>query len=499
MGGNVICRVTDVSKFFPGVVALKDVSMSIDRGEIHGVIGENGAGKSTLMNILAGVYQPDEGRVEFDREVVNFRDPREAQDRGVAMIYQELSLSRYMSVAENIYQGRMLKNRFGLIDRKRMYAECRNYMKSLGVDYIDPRVPVKNLSVSQMQLVEIAKAVHLNSKLLIMDEPTSSLTSAEIALLMRIMRSLKEKGVSILFITHKLEEIIEITDRITVLRDGRLIETLDTRGARIDRLVSLMVGREFDKIVHRRMIEDYTGREVVLEVRGLTIDNKVKDVSFKLYKGEVLGLTGLVGAGRTELLQGIFGMNRVSSGTVLVNGKTARIQHPADAIKLGLGMIPEGRKQQGMFLKLSVKDNMTMVHLKRLANRLTFIRKKQQRNIAKRYVDELSIKTPSLEQRSENLSGGNQQKTIVARWVMHEPQIFFLDEPTHGIDVGAKAEIYNIVDGLAKSGVSIVLLSSELAEVLTLCDRIMVMHHGEIKGILPHAEADQVKIMSLTV
>jgi ABC-type sugar transport system ATPase subunit len=380
-----------------------------------------------------------------------------------------------------------------------MYSECRKYMKSLGVEYIDPGVLVKNLSVSQMQLVEIAKAVHLNSKLLIMDEPTSSLTSAEITLLMGIMRSLKANGVSILFITHKLEETLEITDRITVLRDGRLIQTLDRADASIDKLVALMVGREFEKIVHRQFMKDYSDKEVVLEVQGLTVDKKVRNASFKLYRGEVLGLTGLVGSGRTELLQGIFGMTPVSYGTILVNGRPVKVQHPADAIKLGLGMIPEGRKQQGMFLKLNVKDNMTMVHLKQLANRLTFINRKLQKKVAGKYVNELAIKTPSLEQISSNLSGGNQQKTIVARWVMHNPQIFFLDEPTHGIDVGAKAEIYNIIDRLAKSGVSIVLLSSELPEVLTLCDRIMVMHHGEIKGILSHQDADQVKIMSLTV
>jgi ABC-type sugar transport system ATPase subunit len=499
MGTTTICRVADVTKHFPGVVALKDVSVDMREGEIHGIIGENGAGKSTLMNILAGVYQPDEGHVELDGQRVSFRDPREAQDVGIAMIYQELSLSLYMSVAENIYQGRMLKNRFGLIDRKRMYAECRKYMKSLGVEYIDPKTLVKNLSVSQMQLVEIAKAVHLNSKLLIMDEPTSSLTATEITLLMKIMRSLKAEGVSILFITHKLEEILEITDRITVLRDGKLIETLDTKDATINHLVSLMVGRDFEKIVHRQFIKDYSSKEVVLEVKDLNIENKVKNASFKLYRGEVLGLTGLVGAGRTELLQGIFGMDRISSGTILVDGKPVKIPHPASAIKLGLGMIPEGRKEQGMFLKLNVKDNMTMVHLKELANRLLLIKKKKQKKIANRYVDELSIKTPSLEQISENLSGGNQQKTIIARWIMHQPQIFFLDEPTHGIDVGAKVEIYHIIDNLAQSGVSIVLLSSELPEVLTLCDRIMVMHRGEIKGILSHEEADQVKIMNLTV
>jgi len=499
MSENNICKIVNITKVFPGVVALKNVSFDIKKGEIHAIIGENGAGKSTLMNILSGVYHPEEGHIEFDGKVVKFKDPRHAQDTGIAMIHQELSLSRYMSVAENIYQGRMLKNAVGLIDRKRMVLECRKYLKSLGVEYIDPRILVKHLSVSQMQLVEIAKAVSLNSKLLIMDEPTSSLTTGEISVLLNIMRSLRNEGVSILFITHKLEEVLEVADRITVLRDGCYIRTLNKEEATLDKMVSLMVGRDFDQKAHREFIKDYTDREVVLEVRGLNVSNRVKNASFKLYKGEVLGLTGLVGAGRTELLQGIFGMDKVTSGTILVNGKPVKINHPAEAIKLGMGMVPEGRKEQGMFLKLPVQDNMIMVHLKELSNKLTLVNKKKVREIANKYVDALAIKTPSLAQISVNLSGGNQQKTIIARWLMHEPKILFMDEPTHGIDVGAKQEIYRIIDDLSKMGVSVILLSSELPEVLALCDRIMVMHHGEIRGILSHDEADQVKIMSFTL
>jgi len=481
---------------FPGVVALKNVSFDIKKGEIHAIVGENGAGKSTLMNILSGVYHPDEGHIEFEGNIVKFRDPRDAQGVGIAMIHQELSLSRSMSVAENIYQGRMLKNAFGFIDRKRMVAECKKYLKSLGVEGVDPRTLVKSLSVSQMQLVEIAKAVSLNARLLIMDEPTSSLTAGEISILLNIMKSLKKDGVSILFITHKLEEVLEIADRITVLRDGNFIETLQKEDATLEKIVSLMVGRAFEKKVHREFIKDYSDREVILEVQKLSVANKVKDVSFKLYKGEVLGLTGLVGSGRTELLQGIFGMEKVNAGTVLLSGKPVAISHPSDAIKLGIGMVAENRKEQGMFLKLSVQDNMTIVHLKNLANALQFINKKKAREIANYYVKLLSIKTPSLKQIANNLSGGNQQKTILARWLMHEPKILFLDEPTHGIDVGAKAEIYHLIDDLSKMGVSIILLSSELPEVLTLCDRIMVMHHGMLKGILSHQEADQVKIMN---
>ena len=499
MDNAVICRIENITKTFPGVVALNRVSFDIRKGEIHGVVGENGAGKSTLMNILEGVYYPDGGHIEFDGGAVHFRDPRDAQEVGIAMIYQELSLSRYMTVFENIYQGRMLKNRIGFIDRRRMVAECRKYLKSLGVEYIDPKVLVKNLSVSQMQLVEIAKAVSLNAKLLIMDEPTSSLTSAEIALLLNIMRSLKKEGVSILFITHKLEEVMQISDRVTVLRDGNYITTLNTMETSIDELVSHMVGRELAKAGRRNFIQDYAGREAVLEVKDFSVGDKVKNASFKLYRGEVLGLTGLVGAGRTELLQGIFGMHDNTTGTIIVNGKQVKTRHPADAKKLGMGMVPEGRKEQGMFLKLSVQDNMTMVHLRNLSNKLLFIKRRKQKAIANRFVEDLAIKTPGLDQIAENLSGGNQQKTILARWIMHEPRIFFLDEPTHGIDVGAKAEIYTIIDDLVKNGASIVLLSSELPEVLSLCDRIMVMHHGELRGILSHQEADQVKIMSFTV
>jgi len=496
MSEDIICRIINVTKVFPGVIALNNVSFDIKKGEIHAIIGENGAGKSTLMNILSGVYYPDEGHIEFEGNVIKFRDPRHAQHTGIAMIHQELSLSRYMSVAENIYQGRMLTKSFGFIDRKKMISECRKYLTTLGVDNIDPRVLVKYLSVSQMQLIEIAKAVSLNAKLLIMDEPTSSLTTGEITLLLKIMKSLKNEGVSILFITHKLEEVLEIADRITVLRDGSYIDTLQKDDATLEKMVSLMVGRNFEKKAHREFIQDYSDREVILEVQNLSSSDRVKNVSFKLYKGEVLGLTGLVGSGRTELLQSIFGMEKMASGEVLINGKEVKINHPADAIKLGLGMIAEDRKEQGMLLKLSVQDNMTIVHLKKLSSALQFINKKRSKEISNKYVNLLSIKTPSLKQISKNLSGGNQQKTIIARWLMNQPKILFMDEPTHGIDVGAKAEIYKLIDELSKMGVSVILLSSELPEVLALCDRIMVMHHGQLKGILHHQEADQVKIMS---
>jgi ABC-type sugar transport system ATPase subunit len=496
---SYICKISGITKTFSGVVALNDVSFSVKRGEIHGVVGENGAGKSTLMNILSGVFHPDHGVVEFDGAPVRFRDPREAQQGGVAMIHQELSLSRAMTVADNIFQGRMLTGRLGFVDTRRMVAESREHLAALGVEDIDPRALVKQLSVSQMQLVEIAKAVSLEAKLLIMDEPTSSLTAGEIAKLLEIMRGLRQKGVSILFITHKLEEILEVADRVTVLRDGRYVDTMEAREATAQKLVSLMVGREFERKPQREFISDYSDREVVLEVEGLCAGSRVRNASFKLHRGEVLGLTGLVGAGRTELLQAILGMEPATAGTIKVDGKAVTIRHPSDAIRLGMGMVPENRKEQGMFLRLSVLDNMTMVHLRKLANRLLLVDRARAARAAGSYVTELAIKTPSLGQISQNLSGGNQQKTIIARWLMHGPRILFLDEPTHGIDVGAKAEIYRIIDALSKQGVSVILLSSELPEVLNLCDRIMVMHRGEIRGVLAHHEADQVRIMSFTL
>jgi len=491
-----ICDFVNITKSFPGVKALNNVSFNIVKGEVHAVIGENGAGKSTLMNILSGVYLPDKGYIEFDSETVRFKDTKDAQNHGIAMVHQELSLAKYMTVADNIFQGRMIKKTLSFINKKKMLKESHELLKRLGVNFIDPNTLVENLSVAQMQMVEISKAISMNSKLLIMDEPTSSLTSPEIKLLMDIMRSLKKKGISMLFITHKLEEVLEIADRITVLRDGVYIETMNKSDATLQKMINLMVGRNFDLIKHREFIKDYTDKEVVLEVQNLSVTERVRNASFKLHKGEVLGLTGLVGAGRSELLQGIFGMEKVVSGSIFVKGKKVRINHPTEAIKLGIGMVPEGRKEQGMFLQLSVQDNMTIVFLKHLSNKLSFINRLKVKKVATEYTQKLSIKITGLMQKAEDLSGGNQQKTILARWLMNNPNIVFLDEPTHGIDIGAKNEVYRIIDDLSKQGVSIVLLTSELPEALGLCDRIMVMHSGEIRGTISHEEANQVKILS---
>jgi len=495
MTTEIRCRVNNISKNFPGVKALDNVSFAVRLGEIHAIIGENGAGKSTLMNILSGVYNPDAGELEFEGKVRHFTSPREAQLAGIAMIHQELSLFKSLSIYENIFIGRMPKKQTGMIDRETMISESRRFLALLGIDDMNPRMLVKNLSVSQMQLVEIAKAMSLDAKMLIMDEPTSSLTASEIERILKIMDNLRNRGVSIIFITHKLEEVMQSANRITVLRDGRLIETVDAQGKTINELVSLMVGRNFKKASKRDFITDYSDREIVLDVRNLTVPNLVEDCSFTLYRGEVLGLTGLVGAGRSELLQGIFGMYKRTTGTVAIEGEEVSVRNPRTAIERGIGLVPEGRKEQGMFLKLDVKDNMTVVKRRKLTRGFSIINEKKLVEKTREYIHYLSIKTPKITQISTLLSGGNQQKTIIARWLMNDPNILFMDEPTHGIDIGAKAEIYKIIDELVGKGLSIILVSSELPEVLGLCDRVLVMHKVRIVKTLAHSEANEVSIM----
>ena len=379
-----------------------------------------------------------------------------------------------------------------------MNKKCTEALNILGAGYIKPTTLVKDMSVSQRQMVEIAKAISLNAKLLIMDEPTSSLTTAEIEFLLKVMRVLREEGVSILFISHKLEEVLEIADAITVMRDGEYIVTLDPKKTDLHEMISCMVGRSDDLTAMREFIADMDEREVVLDCQHITVPGYVKDVSFRLHKGEVLGLTGLVGAGRSELLKAIFGYYPNSTGRIFLNGKELKMRHCSDAIREGIGLVPENRKEDGLFLRMPVLDNMTMIHARSMSKK-GFMNLKRTTGIADEYVKLLSIKTPNLAQLVMNLSGGNQQKTIIARWLMHKPQIMLLDEPTHGIDVGAKTEIYELIDQIAKQGISIILLSSELPEVIRMCDRIMVMHHGELRGILNHQDVSQIKIMNLTL
>lgn len=485
-----VLELNGICKEFPGVKALDNVSLDLFEGEIHSLVGENGAGKSTLMNILSGVYQPTTGEIRLNGDPVHFVDPKDAQLKGIAMIHQELALANSVSVMENIFIGRLKKNKLGFVDFKSMRVECMQILNQYGIENVRPDDLVKTLSVSQMQLLEIAKALYLKNRILIMDEPTSSLTQAETKTLFKNIIALKDQGVSIIYISHRLEEVLEISDRITVLRDGKNIKTLMGQTT-TDELISLMVGREFDKTYKR---ENCCSEEIVLSVNNLQ-SKKLRDINLDLRKGEVLGLTGLVGSGRTELLETIFGKEKYESGEILINGQQAKIRCPADAIKYGLGLIPEGRKIQGLYLDLSVKDNISIVKLKDYT-KLFFIKANTEKNAVVDVNERLAIKTPSLEQKIKFLSGGNQQKAIIARWLLNKPQILFLDEPTHGIDVGAKSEIYKLIDIFAREGVSVIIISSEMPEVMKLCDRIMVMHDGRITGILNREEADPERIMA---
>ncbi|MGI6174882.1 MAG: sugar ABC transporter ATP-binding protein [Christensenellales bacterium] len=493
-----ICSIKNICKDFPGVKALNSVCFDIEKGEIHALVGENGAGKSTLLNIMSGVYQPSAGHIEYDGKRVNLTNPKEAIDLGIAMIHQELSLSGALSIAENIFQARLPKKKSGFLDKKKLIADSMYYLEQVGLGDMDPFMLVRDINVSQQQQVEIAKALSLNANILILDEPTSSLTTGEAKRLLNIMRALKQQGITMINVTHKLDEVMEISDRITVLRDGELIGTLTTKETTIEELISMMVGRQYSQQFKReRYMTSYENAKPILEVEGLRVGTKVKDVSFKLYEGEILGITGLVGAGRSEVLQSVFGADKREAGTIKIDGKTVRIESALDAIKNGIGLVPEGRKQQGILSKLSVKSNISVVNLRTMRSKLRLLSGRQEEQKVMDFVNKLSIKTPTLEQKISNLSGGNQQKSIIARWLMNEPRILFLDEPTQGIDVGTKAEIYKLIDIFASMGMSIIIVSSEMVENLSLCDRILVMYEGVITGELLHAEATEDRIMAL--
>lgn len=500
MNNSVLYKIEGITKKFPGVAALDDVSFDIREGEVHAVVGENGAGKSTLMNILSGGYVQTSGKTYFQGKEVVFHCPKDAQNQGIAMIHQELSLAHTLSIAENIFQGRLPKRKNGLIDNKKLFKDTEKILHEVGLGNISPDTLVKDINVSQQQQVEIAKALSLNAKFLILDEPTSALTPKEANILLEIMKKLKNMGITMLYISHKLDEIMRISDRITVLRDGKYIDTLIAKETKIETMISKMVGREYTGTYERKnylSTEDYLGREVLLEVTGLHVKNKVEDVSFKLYKGEVLGITGLVGAGRSEVLQAVFGADKRISGKIEVNGKEVAMKCCKDAIKNGMGLVPEGRKTQSLFMQFDVGKNMTIVYLKKILWGLGFVKKKKEGKVALNYKELLRVKTPSLEQKISHLSGGNQQKAVIARWLMNNPQILFLDEPTQGIDIGAKNEIYDIIDSLAENGVGVVVVSSEMQETIGLCDRVLVMYEGKITGEVSHDNVTQETLMTL--
>ena len=485
-----LLEVKKVTKVFPGVLALNKVDFDLRQGEIHALVGENGAGKSTLIKIICGVYQPSEGALYLNGKETTIHSPADALRLGIVPVHQELNLEPYLSVAENIFIGRQPKNRFGLIDHRRMNEMAVTWLQELGVKTA-PTVPVGMVSVAERQMVSIARAVSLNARIMIFDEPTASLTRRETKLLFDVIRRLRGKGLGIIYISHRMEEIFGLCDRLTIMRDGSVITTTMVSAISTDEIIRKMIGRDLGEMFKK---DGSPPGEPVLEVRNLNVPGLLRNVSLRLRKGEILGIAGLVGAGRTELARAIVGDLKHDSGIVLIEGKTARIKCPADAIKAGIGLVPEERKELGLVLGLSVKKNISIAILSRLA-RLGLIRARQETDVARTYVERLSIKTPSLVQRVQYLSGGNQQRVVIAKWLATTPKILIVDEPTRGIDVGAKAEIHMLLSDLAKQGVSIIMISSELHEVIRMSDRILVMHEGKIVAELDAESTNEEEIL----
>jgi len=483
----------NISKQYPGVRALDDVSLSVEVGEIHALLGENGAGKSTMMKILAGAQSKDGGEILLNGVPVHIDSPQKAMSLGISIIYQEFNLVPYLSAGENIYLGREPRAAIpGFVDFKKLYADAQVVLDKLGVK-IDARAPVNTLSVAGQQMVEIAKATSKKSKIIVMDEPSATLTDHELRALFRLMLQLKSEGVSIVYISHRLEEIVEVCDRATIMRDGHHVATRDVKDLSREEIIKLMVGRELKDAIPKVAAEQ---GEIALEVKHLTRKGVLHDISFTVRKGEVLGIAGLVGAGRTETARVIFGADPMDSGSIEIFGQPVRIKSPQDAIKHGIGLVTEDRKQQGLVLGMVVRENTTLANLDFLSS-LGFIKRGEERSIAEKYKTDLAIKTPTIEQTVHNLSGGNQQKVVLAKWLFTGSKILIFDEPTRGIDVGAKAEIYKLMNELAKNGVAIIMISSELPEVLGMSDRIIVMHEGRLTGELSRADATQEKIMHL--
>lgn len=487
---NIILQMENISKSFPGVKALSEVQLTVRRGTIHALMGENGAGKSTLMKVLNGMYIPDSGQITFQGQPVTIDKTETALKLGISMIHQELSPIPYMAVAENIFLGREPLGKFGLIDKRKLYADTKALLNQLEIE-INPAALMKDLSVANKQMVEIAKAISYDASLLIMDEPTSAITEREVAHLFNIIRSLKEKGVGIIYITHKMDEVFKIADEITVLRDGKHIATVPASQTNRDKLIAMMVGRELTAMFPK---DEAPIGEVILSVRNLTRKGIVEDVSFDLRRGEILGIAGLMGAGRTEVIEGIFGIHKIDAGEITIKGKKVRIHSPADAIKQGLALLTEDRKLTGIMSVLPVRDNMMIASLANYEKR-GFLDRRQIEATCNQEKRRLSIKTPSMDQLIKLLSGGNQQKVLVSRWLLTTPDILILDEPTRGIDVGTKAEIHKLMCLLAQEGKAIIMISSELPEILGMSDRVLVMHEGKVGGIFERKDATQEAIM----
>lgn len=493
MSEEYLLEMEHISKSFPGVKALEDVSLRVRPGTVHALMGENGAGKSTLMKVLLGIYAPDDGAIRFDGVEHLQMDIRSSLHHGISMIHQELSPIPHMTVAENIFLGREpVRGRTGWVNHTELFSQTQKLFDDLEIK-IDPTKKMVELSIASMQMVEIATAISFNSKLIIMDEPTSAITEKEVAHLFRMIRNLRKKGVAIIYITHKMDEVFEISDEVSVLRDGRYVGTKDSQSITKNELIAMMVGRELTNFFPK---EDADITDVKLEVRNITLPGKFEDVSFTVRKGEIFGIAGLMGSGRTEVVESVFGVYPPESGEIFVDGKQVKIRTPLDGIKYGMGLLTEDRKLSGLFLPLSVQDNMVYSNIDSYV-RPRGLDFRQMREDCERQRQALAIKTPSLEQIVVNLSGGNQQKVLIGRWLLTEPDILILDEPTRGIDVGAKSEIHKLMTRLAQAGKAIIMVSSEMPEILGMSDRIMVMHEGKKAGELLRQDANQERILQL--
>lgn len=490
---EIILRMKGICKSFPGVKALDNISFDLKKGEVHVLLGENGAGKSTLIKILSGAHQPDAGEIIIDGKVVRDISPYLSRKLGISVIYQELQLVPYLTVAENIFLGNEPMDNKLLIDQKKMFQKAKEILASINSN-IDPACSLEDLSIAQRQIVEIAKSLSLDAKIIVMDEPTSSLTQDEINELFSLIRRLRNQGVGIIYIGHRMEEVFEIGDRATVLRDGTYIGTKNISETSHDELITMIVGRS---ITNQFPYEERPLGDTVLEVNNLN-NSKLKNISFQLKSGEILGIYGLLGAGRTELARAIFGADHIESGEIIINGVSRRIRNPKEAINYGIGLLPEDRKNQGLSLIAAVVNNITYSALGRFIRNL-FINDKKEKDAVIDLINQLNIKTPSMFTQTESLSGGNQQKVVLAKWLCSQSKIIIFDEPTRGIDVGAKVEIYKIMLEITKEGGSIIMISSELPELLGMSDRILVMSEGRIKQEFMRAEATQEKLHKAVV
>lgn len=489
-------KIRHITKSFPGVKALDDVSFDIQKGEIHVLVGENGAGKSTLLKILTGAYQADEGEIYLNGKKIENNDPiKSLHEWGIVPIYQELNLIPQLDIAENIFLGREIftSERFRILNRKVMLQKSTEFLQRIGLN-IDPTTKIEQLGIGRQQMVEIAKALSIDAKIIILDEPTAALGEEEIEKLFSLMRQLKNEGITLIFVSHKLEEVKEIGDSVTILRDGKHIITANVNELSEDEIIRYMVGRNIE---NKFLKIKNTPKGEILRVKNLT-NYTLKNVSFNAYRGEILGIAGLIGAGRTELARAIVGADKIYAGEIFINGKKVEINSPEDAIKHGIVLLPEDRKAQGLSLVHDVKFNCTISNLGKYKNKFFLNTKKETRD-TQRLIKDLSIKTPSVSTKVEQLSGGNQQKLVIAKWLNTQADIFIFDEPTRGIDVGAKVEIYKIINRLVAEGKTVIMISSELPEILGMSDRILVMHEGEITAVFSREEATQEKILEAAI